>query len=423
MSVEQRMWSFFKAKGLNDFGIAGLMGNLRAESGLNPKNLQNSYQNKIGHTDETYTISVDNGSYTNFVHDSAGYGLAQWTFWSRKQNLLNFAKSTGKSIGDLDMQMEFAYKELSEGYKTVLNALKNAKSVLDASNAVLLHYEKPADQSSAVQARRARYGQEYYDMFAGKEIEEDKKEELPTASKQLRFNIHAGHNPSGKIACGSFGYLVESDENRVICGLVIEKLRKLGHIVYDCTVNDGTSSSDVLQKIASKHAENEVDYNISIHFNAFKHEEISDGKTKGTEVWIYPNSTMRPLAQAVCDSIADLGLVNRGVKENEKFYVLRKIPNCMLIECLFVDDVDDVLLYNPEKMADAIVKGLTGNQVAEVPAVKEDEELYYVVVGAYRNKDNAERFAKHLNENGYIANDEGNLMKGIVTNIKKGISN
>ena len=187
MSVEQRMWSFFKAKGLNDFGIAGLMGNLRAESGLNPKNLQNSYQNKIGHTDETYTISVDNGSYTNFVHDSAGYGLAQWTFWSRKQNLLNFAKSTGKSIGDLDMQMEFAYKELSEGYKTVLNALKNAKSVLDASNAVLLHYENPEDQSSAVQARRARYGQEYYDMFAGKEVKEDKKE-VKSEVKDVRKN-------------------------------------------------------------------------------------------------------------------------------------------------------------------------------------------------------------------------------------------
>ena len=31
--------SFFKSKGLTDAGIAGLMGNLYAESGLNPKNL------------------------------------------------------------------------------------------------------------------------------------------------------------------------------------------------------------------------------------------------------------------------------------------------------------------------------------------------------------------------------------------------
>jgi len=33
------MWNYFKKKGLNDYGIAGLMGNLYAESGLKPCNL------------------------------------------------------------------------------------------------------------------------------------------------------------------------------------------------------------------------------------------------------------------------------------------------------------------------------------------------------------------------------------------------
>jgi hypothetical protein len=37
--------------------------------------------------DASYTAAVDNGSYTNFTHDFAGYGLAQWTYWSRKQGL------------------------------------------------------------------------------------------------------------------------------------------------------------------------------------------------------------------------------------------------------------------------------------------------------------------------------------------------
>ena len=83
------------------------MGNLYAESGLSPINLQNSYNTKLKYSDAAYTDAVDNGKYTNFVKDSAGYGLAQWTYWSRKQNLLNYAKSTGKSIGDLNMQLEF----------------------------------------------------------------------------------------------------------------------------------------------------------------------------------------------------------------------------------------------------------------------------------------------------------------------------
>jgi hypothetical protein len=68
------------------------MGNLYAESGLKPNNLQNSYEKTLGFTDVTYTEAVDKGIYNNFIHDKAGYGLAQWTWWSRKEALLNYAK-------------------------------------------------------------------------------------------------------------------------------------------------------------------------------------------------------------------------------------------------------------------------------------------------------------------------------------------
>lgn len=168
-SVEQQIWNYFKDKGLNEFGIAGLMGNLYAESALNPKNLQNTYEKKLGYTDAEYTKVVDNSTYNNFVKDSAGYGLAQWTYWSRKQALLSYAKSVSKSIGDLEMQLEFLYKELSESYKAVLKTLQNAGSVLEASNSVLLNFERPADQSISVQNRRAEYGQKYYSKYANKE--------------------------------------------------------------------------------------------------------------------------------------------------------------------------------------------------------------------------------------------------------------
>ena len=72
-----KAWNFLKSKIANDFGVAGLMGNLYAESGISPQNLQNSYEKKLGFTDATYTAAVDSGSYANFVHDSAGYGVAQ----------------------------------------------------------------------------------------------------------------------------------------------------------------------------------------------------------------------------------------------------------------------------------------------------------------------------------------------------------
>ncbi len=169
MNTEERIWSYLKGQGLTDAGAAGLMGNLYAESGLRPNNLQNSYEGKLGMTDTEYTERVDSGSYTNFVRDSAGYGLCQWTYWSRKANLHKFAKDAGKSIGDLEMQLAFLMQELSSGYKAVLNILKTATSVRAASDAVLLQFERPADQSEAAKSRRAGFGQKYFDKYAGKE--------------------------------------------------------------------------------------------------------------------------------------------------------------------------------------------------------------------------------------------------------------
>lgn len=54
--------------------------------------------------------------------------------------------------------MEFLAYQLSTNYKPVWITLQTAKSVLEASNAVLLKFERPADQSEAAQNKRAGYG-------------------------------------------------------------------------------------------------------------------------------------------------------------------------------------------------------------------------------------------------------------------------
>lgn len=163
------IWNFLKKKGLSDCGAAGLMGNLYAESGLKPTNLQNTYEKKLGLSDEDYTEQVDSGIYHDFVYDSAGYGIAQWTFWSRKQNLLSFARNSGKSIGDLEMQMNFLWKELTVGYSALVKILSSATTVQAASDAVLTQFERPADQSKRARTKRASYGQKYYAKYAGKD--------------------------------------------------------------------------------------------------------------------------------------------------------------------------------------------------------------------------------------------------------------
>lgn len=165
----EKIWNRLISEGFSECGAAGLMGNLYAESALNPKNLQNTYEKKLGYTDDAYTAAVDNGSYGNFVKDSAGYGLAQWTYWSRKQNMLNFARAAGKSIGDLEMQLDFLCQELWESYRAVYSALKTSTSVRAASDSVLTKFERPADQGTAVQVKRAEYGQKYYEQFSAKQ--------------------------------------------------------------------------------------------------------------------------------------------------------------------------------------------------------------------------------------------------------------
>ncbi|MBQ2858359.1 MAG: hypothetical protein IJE78_14795, partial [Bacteroidaceae bacterium] len=160
----------------NDFGVFGLMGNLKAESNLQANNLQNTYSKKFGMTDAEYTKAVDDGSYTNFVRDSAGYGLAQWTYWSRKQNLLKYKEAYGSSIGDEAMQVAFMIGELMASYPTVWNVLKNAKSVREASDVVLTQYERPADQSESVKVKRAAFGEELMKQLVGTTTTEGKEE-------------------------------------------------------------------------------------------------------------------------------------------------------------------------------------------------------------------------------------------------------
>ncbi len=66
------------------------------------------------------------------------------------------------------IQLGFLMQELSTSYKTVLATLKTATGVRAASDAVLLQFERPADQSEAVKAKRAGYGQKYFDKYAQK---------------------------------------------------------------------------------------------------------------------------------------------------------------------------------------------------------------------------------------------------------------
>lgn len=178
-----------------------------------------------------------------------------------------------------------------------------------------------------------------------------------------KFNVHAGHNPAGKIACGAAGFLNESNQARKVAKEVIKLLKAKGHTVYDCTVDDGTSQSDVLSKIVKKCNAHTVDLDISIHFNAGRNDQKGDKKIGGIEVLLTKNVDLKGKAATnICKEVAKLGYTNRGVKVSSSLYVLKNTnAPAILIECCFVDDKDDYELYkkgNYSAMAKAIVEGI-----------------------------------------------------------------
>ena len=244
-TTDEKIWNRLDKEGFSDSGKGGLMGNLDAESGLKSKNLQNTFEKKLGYTDESYTAAVDNGSYTNFVKDSAGYGLAQWTYWSRKQLLLEFAKAASKSIGDLEMQLDFLCKELKESYQSVYEALKTATSVREASDIVLTKFERPADQSEAVKVKRASYGQKYFDKFSGKETSQNGGKDMSNSSlvsyKKISPNKNSPRNHAidtvtihcyvGQVSVESAGAWFAKASAKCSCNYVIGTDGRIGLIV------------------------------------------------------------------------------------------------------------------------------------------------------------------------------------------------
>ncbi|MCI9141837.1 MAG: N-acetylmuramoyl-L-alanine amidase [Lachnospiraceae bacterium] len=234
------------------------------------------------------------------------------------------------------------------------------------------------------------------------------------------INVHAGHNPDGRVACGAIGIIRESTEARRVKDAVISGLRQLGHTVYDCTCENGTSQVNVLSRIVVACNAHKADLDVSIHFNSGARDAAGNGRTTGTEVLVYSlTAGAINYARQICEAVSTLGYKNRGVKARPDLSVLRntKAP-ALLVECCFVDDKDDVQLYDCQKMADAIVYGITGQHVESVKDSDSDQnveapgsetptgdkkKLYRVQVGAYSVAGNAVATQAKLKAAGFDA--------------------
>lgn len=157
MSIES-IYNKLLSAGLSRAGACGLMGNMQAESGMQANIVQRGMAEL---TDAEYTRRADCGQ-LDFARDATGYGLCQWTYCSRKQALLDFARARRVSVGDEAMQVDFCIHELRQDYPALFTALCGSASVYDCAARVCREYERPAVNNIGV---RAAYAQGFYNWF------------------------------------------------------------------------------------------------------------------------------------------------------------------------------------------------------------------------------------------------------------------
>lgn len=168
------------------------------------------------------------------------------------------------------------------------------------------------------------------------------------------YNIHGGHN--GIVQGANSQYGKEHLLDREVKDALISKLRNLGHTVYDCTDEVGSTQSANLRNIVAKCNAHKVDLDISLHLNAF------NGSANGVEVCYYDQQA---LAAKVSKQLSDdIGWSNRGAKPRTDLYVLNNTAApAILIEMGFIDNAGDMAKWNTDKIANSIVKALTGQTV------------------------------------------------------------
>lgn len=181
----------------------------------------------------------------------------------------------------------------------------------------------------------------------------------------ITLNTGAGHAAPGNKYHGAVGFIDESKEAREVLTRLNKILLKNGILINDCTIDEGKSKSDIIDRSVALHMKGAM-YDISIHFNSFAVKSAN-----GTEVLIYSEKA-RTLAQNVANEIGKLGYVKRGggIKVRKDLRYLRKSPNpAILIECCFVTNANDVKRYNPDTMAQAIANGIlktVGKQTTDI---------------------------------------------------------
>jgi hypothetical protein len=125
---EEKIFNFLISKGLTAPQAAGFLGNIQGESSFNPNNTQAGI--------------VPDGS---MPIDGVGFGIVQWTHTDRQNPLVQMAKDTNRKTTDLELQLDYMWKELTDPSLAAnnpwVNTVADVKKTTDPiAAATVVHY-------------------------------------------------------------------------------------------------------------------------------------------------------------------------------------------------------------------------------------------------------------------------------------------
>ncbi len=165
----------------------------------------------------------------------------------------------------------------------------------------------------------------------------------------MKIVVNAGHTKFSN-GQGASGLLNESKETRKISYELMKLLADTSHEVIPAVFDKHSNNLKAAVDAANN---NNADLFVSIHLNA--------GGGKGCEAYTWKGAKTTQ-AVKVCNNLAALGFINRGVKDGSNLYVIKKTEcNALLIEVCFVDNKTDYELFKKvgyEAIARAIYQAI-----------------------------------------------------------------
>ena len=143
MTAPEYIYQQLRLAGVTKAGACAVLAQIQAESAFKANNLQDTFNSRLGISDDEFVRRVDAGDTNLFMTQDLGFGYAQWTYGTRKQKFLSFMRGKGVSIANEKAQVEFLIKEFKEDFASIWSMIRSSNDLIECSDKLLRIWENP----------------------------------------------------------------------------------------------------------------------------------------------------------------------------------------------------------------------------------------------------------------------------------------